>query len=48
MDYVDRSVLAQYRDPARLERSQYVHCLLKRLANWLSGAEAGPRTAPCG
>ena len=53
MDYIDRSALGKYRDPARLARSAYVHCLMKRLSHWLKGLvsgapQAASRTAPCG
>jgi hypothetical protein len=52
MDYIDRSMLGKYRDPARLARSQYVHCLLKRLwhrLHALTGSSGSmPRAAPCG
>jgi len=49
MDYIDRSTLGKYRDPARLARSKYVHCLLKRAWQWLHITPGtATRPAPCG
>jgi hypothetical protein len=51
MEIVDYSIIEKMHAKARRERSEYVHCLIQRMALWirarLPGADERLRAAPC-